>query len=185
MRLKIFDDDYVDEDNIATQLHPVEYIGLTKVHSMRNQMLWDLDYKPEIYPMRVTEDIDLAFLDADIIVSAVDSLEARMEIWPVVYNAGPLWYFDLRMAAEKFTMYLVHASDADWYSRVLEGQKDLVIPPEPCTQKATIYTAFFAGAWAGLMLRRIAARLPIPRMIEHNILDMRVSMLSGSASNQE
>lgn len=54
----------------------------------------------------------------------------------------------------------------------------LEIAPVPCTEKATIYTASFCAGWVGLMIRKIVTDQPVPRMIDHNIIDMNVRMMN-------
>jgi hypothetical protein len=85
---------------------------------------------------------------APIIVSGVDSMEARKEIWEMIkMNAGVKMYIDARMSAEFLTIYNVKpysTDDVKYYENKLFKDENMV--QEPCTAKAIIYNTAYIGA---------------------------------------
>jgi hypothetical protein len=57
-----------------------------------------------------------------------------------------------------------------WYQYTLESQDDSQIPDEPCTSKATIYTACMAAGHVGAGLRRIITGRQGGGILTHDIL---------------
>ncbi len=102
-------------------------------------------------------------------ISAVDRIDTRKEIWKAVQRAKPLWYLDARMSVEHFQLFSVDMNNRDWYSTALGFQNDSLIPNEPCTSKATIYTACIAAGQIGAVVRRIITGVQIPGVISHDI----------------
>jgi hypothetical protein len=177
MDLSIFDADIVSEENIATQLHPQVNLGFSKVVSLSQEIERHVKYRPNIHFAEVDAETDPEDLDSDIIISAVDSIDARKAIWPVVKSAAPDWYIDMRMGAERLRIYSVYYTDFEWYDALISQQSSENMPVIPCTEKATAYTAFMAAGWAGAIVRRIATRMPVPRLIEQDILQFRASLM--------
>jgi hypothetical protein len=116
-------------------------------------------------------------LSNPLVVSAVDSIDARKAIWAALQESSWRWYFDARMGAENFLMYCVHHSKHSWYHNLLMNQEEGDIADEPCTAKATIYTAAFSAGYIGLALRRLAAGLDLPRVVSHNIRDYHLAAI--------
>lgn len=185
MDLTIFDGDIVEPENIATQLHPQVNLGMSKIVSMGTEIERHVKYRPRIEYGYVNPECEFDF-DGEIVISGVDSIAARLDIWPVVKRWAPDWYIDMRMGAENLRIYSVYYSDFDWYDNLIEGQRSLEMPVVPCTEKATSYTAFMAAGWAGAIIRRIATGMPIPRLIDQNILEFSAGIMwpPGSTSNQ-
>jgi len=163
----IFDDDDVNEVNIATQLHKVSDIGNPKVIAL-GYLLLEFSDELTLKPVcsRVASDY---FLQDFIVISAVDSIKARKDIWAAVKHTKTRWYLDARMAAEEFQLYTVRMTDPDWYDGMLAKQDDESIPDLPCTMKATIYTGFIAAGQIGAAVKAIAIGETPPRILTHNI----------------
>ena len=90
-----------------------------------------------------------------IIISAVDSMSARKAIWEAHkdYPFGVRAIIDPRMGAEHALLYVMNPgdeADIEAYERSLYADDEAV--QEPCTAKATIYTA---NMLAGLVCKAV------------------------------
>lgn len=167
--LTIWDDDVVSDVNIPTQLHKLSDIGRPKVVAVEDLVHEFADETDTVgVDERVTSEIGL--ID-QIVISAVDSITARKQIWQSVKSGKVRWYLDARMGAEIFHLYVVDMQgDTSWYEQMLGGEDDGNVPDLPCTGKATIYTAFIAAGRVGLAVKRIAMGQSNPRVFTYNIV---------------
>ena len=181
--LEIFDDDTVDDVNLATQFHRVSDIGSKKVRTVNNSV-WDFSRAmPQVYEQRITEESRLK--PADVFISTVDSIASRQGVWQAVKNSVVLddprlpsvWYLDARMGAEVFELFAVYMKDPDWYDVNISRAHDDDIPDLPCTSKATIYTANIAAGHIGAAIRRILTGKQKPGFLRHDILNNELSYL--------
>jgi molybdopterin/thiamine biosynthesis adenylyltransferase len=170
--ITLFDDDEVDTVNLATQMYRVSDVEKYKVDAVVDQIR---EYTDDVEVVGLGERVDRAMWDTDdvkaeIIISAVDSIQARTDVWYVVN--GYTWrnYIDARMAAESFQCYIVNGDDRSWYEQLLFGQKDENIPDEPCTSKATFYTAALAAAHIGNIVRKIITGQSLPKRIVQDLV---------------
>ena len=166
------DDDTISSENIATQLHSQNHIGWPKATAFRETFSSFVDDVPLdsmidrvniLYPWK-----DLA---NEIIISAVDSISSRKEIWAAIMDRPWYWYIDARMAAESLLVYTVDAKDWYWYANMLFEQDDSLIEDLPCTSKATIFCGMGAACVIGSLVRRIATGIKPPRVFSWNILE--------------
>jgi hypothetical protein len=174
----VYDDDTVDEINIATQFYRTEDIGRNKVIAiteLSNQFSDTVQFfpVPERYPSSRQN-------PAWMVISAVDSIISRKLIWQeLIRLTGWKWYLDARMGAEKFELYCISREDIQWYSSLLSRQHDELIPDEPCTAKATFYTAAFAAGHIGKTIRKILACEKPPVWLSHDIYTDRILLANG------
>lgn len=174
----IFDDDTVDEINIATQFYRTEDIGRNKANAiteLSNQFSDTVQFfpVPERYPSSRQK-------PAWMVISAVDSIKSRKAIWQDLrLMADWKWYLDARMGAEKFDLYCVSREDIQWYSSLLSKQYDELIPDEPCTAKATFYTAAIAAGHIGKTIRKILTGEKPPVWLSHDIYADKILLANG------
>ncbi|MCB2146540.1 MAG: ThiF family adenylyltransferase [Deltaproteobacteria bacterium] len=169
--LALYDDDAVDEVNIATQLHRISDIGKNKALALEEVLSDYADTEVVAVPRRVSYDTPF---HTDIVISAVDSIHARHNIWAAVKTSRPDWYLDARMASELFQLYTVNMQDQkfmDTYASQLLKLSDESVTDEPCTAKATMFTGFMAAGHIGRAIRMIATRKPVKFLSVHNILE--------------
>jgi len=181
--LDIYDDDRVDQVNLATQFHQVSDVGLCKAltvaRSTRDFSLGCVNG----YPERVGRQGKLR--PADVFISAVDSIASRQAVWHAVKNTAPVenpsfpnvWYLDARMGAEVFELFAVNMKDPDWYEANISRTHDVDLPDLPCTSKATIYTANIAAGHIGVAVRRILTLSQKPGFLTHHILNNQITFL--------
>ena len=153
--LEIYDDDDVDDVNLGPQMYGTDVLNKGKVHSLRNMLRKQAPWTTvEINKTRFTSVTDV---DHDVVISAVDSLAVRKEIWQAVQqsevNLGNRCklLLDPRMGAEVFSLKVVEPKlDGSWYEHSLEGK-----PVEaPCTARSTFYCGLVAG---GLVAAALAS----------------------------
>jgi molybdopterin/thiamine biosynthesis adenylyltransferase len=166
--LTLYDGDSIDEVNLATQFHRLSDVGNTKAEAVQHMCQDFADDTSMIgYSRRITP---ADCLVSPIVISAVDSIQARKDIWAAVQNGSVRWYIDARMAAEEFQMYLVDMeTDRSWYDGKLSDESDETALNEACTAKATIFTASLAAGHIGSAVKAIAIRERFPRILIHNI----------------
>jgi len=176
--LVIYDDDVVSEENLPTQLHQLRDLGRSKVYGLE-ETLQAFSDDTILYPedQRVTAGMSLY---GQVVISAVDSIQARKDIWQAVVNGHCGWYIDARMSAEEYHQYAVKMSDpvsAARYGRMIDAEDDSRIPTLPCTSKATFHTALIAAGHIGAALRLIATGHKPPYYKVHNIFMDRLMIL--------
>ena len=170
MAIEVFDPDEVAEENLATQFHRLGDLGRKKAWALKDMLAEFADETAvEPYDWRVGASTRF---NGGVVVSAVDSISARKSIWEAFLNSPSRWYLDARMGAQEFHLHVVDRGDAGavrWYDQLLAGQTDDNVAQEPCTMKATIFTASIAGGLVGSALSRIARGEQPPRHLVYNI----------------
>jgi hypothetical protein len=158
---RVFDADKVEEHNLGNQIYPDELVGTNKALALAKEMtrhgIKRLDAVPENFGVQN--------LIPGVVVSAVDSKEARREIWrSVKTDPGVELYIDSRMGLEQAKVYAINPQKrqmVEWYERSLEG-KGL---EEECTAKTTYYTvsltAWFIGSHLARFVRKDAEIPPL------------------------
>ena len=167
--LEVYDFDTVEDVNIPNQLLRVSDIGKPKVMSLMSLIKQLSDTQGVMRRTKVEADTPLDF--QHIYITTVDSIEARQEIWAATTGKCN-WYLDARMGAELFQLYAVDMTDPSWYAENLAGLDDDNVPDEPCTAKATIYTAFLASGHIAHAVKRILMNEEQPKLLQHDIKNM-------------
>jgi molybdopterin/thiamine biosynthesis adenylyltransferase len=167
-QFEIWDGDTVSEENIATQLHKPAQIGVGKVYALAHTLgeFSDEIIRLDKFMGRVDEHSTIC---DQIVISAVDSITARQDIWKAVVRGGFEWYLDARMAAEEFQLHIVDARDPTWYDKLITGEREEDVPDEVCTMKATYFCSQIASGLIGSTVRKIVTGLPVPHKIVFNI----------------
>jgi len=163
--MTLYDHDVISEDNLATQLHRCSDVGTPKVYSLMETLRM---FSDDVEPMAVQDIVTaLTELTGSIIISCVDSIKARQEIWAAVQRCSYCdWYVEMRMGAEEANIHSVDMrGDIGWYDDYIAGQSDEMIADAPCTSKATIFCAFGAAAFACEIVRKIVTGITPPHKI--------------------
>ena len=178
-RFYLYDDDTIEDINIPTQLLKISDIGMLKVHSV-GRMLKEFsdEVTGEGYSYRVVEKTNLPA--STVTISSVDTITARKAIWEAVAASNCRWYLDARMGAEVFQLYTVDTANPGWYTDHLDTLNEDEIPDEPCTAKATIYTAFMAAGHIAHQVKRIIMDEPLPKVLIHDIQQLVMVMPAGN-----
>jgi hypothetical protein len=175
----IYDNDTVDAVNIATQFHrPLDVErSYPKAWAMENMIAMFSD-ETHVHAQcaRVDSHTPWELIANPVIISAVDSIVARQEIWQVIRNlvdhGGGQWYLDARMSAEIFQLYAVDLwspEAMDEYGAGLMKLEESDVPQEACTRKATIFTACIASGLISRALKQIATGIAPEKFLNFNI----------------
>lgn len=156
--LTLYDADTIEEHNLSTQSYGFGDIGKEKVVAVLEQISAigsDLDNDGKI------ENYDGRPIVADIIVSTVDSLDARQEIASgLISNGVDKPIVDGRVGREQVEVYYFPTAK-EWIEQLPEvGDED------PCGARFTAYTAnIAAGLLANNIKRLLMGQKPPGRII--------------------
>ena len=148
--IRVYDFDVVSEENMNSQLYPLKAIGNPKCQSLQ-----DLIYQFTATPIKVhTEKWD-GQVHPGLVITAVDSMQVRRQVYDAYVAQAPHTkaIIDPRMSAENALLYVykpMDEHDSLTYSKSLYS--DSQGTQEPCTAKATIYTA---NLLAGLTVKAV------------------------------
>jgi molybdopterin/thiamine biosynthesis adenylyltransferase len=167
--LYIVDDDIIEDVNIATQLLRPADIKRSKAETV-SYLVEVFGGQADWLNSRINAHYNPKEINNQIIISGVDSIDARKDIWQVVKQTNAEWYLDARMAAEEFHLFCVEMNDCGWYEDALSQLDEGSVPDLPCTMKATIYCGALAAAHIGAAVRKIITGITPSRYLVHNIL---------------
>jgi molybdopterin/thiamine biosynthesis adenylyltransferase len=152
-RLTLIDPDVVSVENLPNQFFREADLGKKKVLACAD-ILKDFDSRVQV------ETLPRPFikqkLEADIAISAVDSMDVRKKIWAsAVSNRGVQLLVDPRMASRVLQVYCVRPGDpssSKKYDSTLVDDSEAL--EERCTARSIIYSVL---PLAGLVCRQVAA----------------------------
>ena len=166
--MSIYDGDVVSEENTGTQLHKPSDIGNAKVLALAATLE---DFSDDILVNAMFERVTAETpLYSPIIISAVDSINARKEIWKATKSGTSAeWYIEMRMGAEELQVHTVDMLDFDWYDKYITEQTEEGIADLPCTEKATFFTSMVAAGIVGSIVRKLHSDIPVPHKTIFNL----------------
>jgi len=139
-RLYLFDDDTIDETNMAGQLYPVSSIGENKAMAIQ-QAIWNYSHNSDVTSLGRYEKESEA---CPIMFSCFDNMSARkllFENWAAQEDRSI--FIDGRMLAESFQVFAVVKGKEEEYRATLFEDGD--VQEQPCSAKATSHTAAIIG----------------------------------------
>lgn len=108
---------------------------------------------------------------SEVVISAVDSMQSRKEIWKSVRDAPEVkLYIDCRMGLETLDVHVVRnkiKTDRVNYTATLYSDADAL--QEPCTARSVCYTPLMAASVVAAIVKRYVGDEPLPRRV---ILDL-------------
>lgn len=170
--IKVLDFDKVDEVNINSQFYRISDIGKLKVEALRDLVR---DFTgTEIAVHNVVYEV-CQF--PGIVVSAVDSMKVRSQIWKAhsLKSMGTKAIIDPRMGAETALLYVMNPmddKDIKTYEKTLYEDKDAV--QERCTNKAVIYTANLLSGLVAQAVKDVAVGKDYLRLAQWSIKDFQL-----------
>ena len=148
--LKLVDFDEVDEHNVPNQLFLPTQVGEPKVDALAGTIEAASDTETSLHCSRLQDALPLS----PVVISALDSMEARAELWQKVrYKLGVKLFLDGRLGGQHITLYAVRPSvpeDVAGYEATLYSDEEAI--DLPCTGRAIIDVGF---AIASLMTRAV------------------------------
>lgn len=147
LSLTLFDFDKVEAHNIGGQI-----FGRIGVNQYKSEALFETiqlfgNPNVKVQPFTLSA-AEATFNHIPIILSGVDTLQARKEILTELENPAGTWkiYIDGRLRLNEFQIYVVYNNTADIkrYKDILEATVDT---PEPCNAQQTSYMAAMIGSY--------------------------------------
>lgn len=142
-QITIFDHDKVEEHNLPVQFLNPKYLGEYKVQALKEQM-------KEWYDINITakpQKFDSLSPVSAIVISAVDSMKVRGEIWESIkLQPSVKLYIDTRAGGLTAALYSTEPNNLDQiekYEKTL-GAEDAV--DLPCTEQMTTHIASSVGS---------------------------------------
>lgn len=144
--MTLYDHDTVERHNLTTQTYGEKDIGKTKVAAVLEQLV---AIQPEHPHLAVAEKFSIGEEKYDLVVSAVDSIEARKSIaTEMIEKKLELPIVDARVGQEQVEVYYFQNPEA-WLKQLPEeGDTD------PCGARFTAYSAVVAAGFAANNVKR-------------------------------
>lgn len=162
----VWDFDEVEIENMSSQIFGFDDIGKNKAEALRDIIERFTGTKVTAIPDRFEQ----SFF-SDIVITAVDSMEARRSIWESAKGSAQCSRFiDPRMGAEAALMYVVdphNRKEAENYEKSLYSDDDAV--QERCTAKATVYTANILSGFVVKAVKDVTTKAPYTKLIQSDI----------------
>lgn len=150
-RLRLVDFDTVAEHNLASQCYGTADVGVRKCDALASQVRAVATPRQlDIYPTAIQR-AGLEWDADDILVSAVDTVEARREMRELLPPTVPV--FDGRMGGGQIEMH--HATAADW--TIPERVSD-----DPCAARYISYTSVVLAGLITSAVRLYLTGAPVP-----------------------
>jgi molybdopterin/thiamine biosynthesis adenylyltransferase len=171
-QLTLYDPDVVEPHNLPSQLFRLSDVHQSKVRALQDVIRAFTGHEATA---KLEELVDQRL--SGVVISAVDSMAARKTIWTkaVQYQAGIDVYIDARMGAEVCRIYSVRPSDPEdvrSYAETLYDDGDAL--DEPCTARATFYTALVI---AGLICNQVKKHVRGETLSREIIFDLKTLTL--------
>mgnify|MGYP000120723582 CR=1 FL=1 len=160
--ITVYDDDTVEPHNLPNQLYRFGDLGKAKVEGIASicRNFAGIEVK------KVAERFNGHALSG-IVVSGVDTMKARKEIWERVrWNPSVSLYIEARMGAEVARVHSVRPCDptsVSWYESTLYD--DDSASELPCTARAVIYNVFMIAALVANQVKKFSKGEEFPKEI--------------------
>lgn len=177
--LHVWDIDSVAPENVGPQMYGSRVIGRPKTLALgqflNDQAKWcEVTVHNKLFVKQ-----EGVFEDFDVVVSAVDTLEVRKEIWESIDPDCRKLLVDPRMGAEVLTVFsVIPQEDRSWYPNTLEGEA----MEFACTAKATFHNGLVAGA---MVAQAVKAHIMNERIYAETTFDMRYLQLFTATPDQK
>ena len=150
-RIVVWDDDFIEAHNLPNQWYRISDVGRLKVQALRDLVRDMTGVHIEVVPSRFT-----GAGASEVTVCAVDSMDARIELWRQLHPR-PALYVDARMGAEVGKVHCVGPAGS-WYEDTLYPSSEA--HRAPCTARATMYCASGLAAFIASQVAQYASDRP-------------------------
>lgn len=148
----VFDPDHVDTANMNCQFYRTSDIDRPKVEALYDLVKDFTSVEITKFPVALMPAMTIP--QTDILISAVDSMEVRKELWErAKKDRGVKYFIDGRMGGESILLYVMNPKDPkdiEAYEKTLYSSEEAM--HERCTMKATMYTV---NLIAGLITKAV------------------------------
>lgn len=164
----VWDFDEVSIENMNSQGYRFKDIGRPKVEALQDIVF---DYSNHRIEIR-NEKFEKQKLSG-IVISAVDSMAVRKQIWQAVKGSLLVDYLiDPRMSLEYALMYTMNPNDKkdqESYEKTLYSDEGSV--QEPCTAKSVMYTTNLISGLVAKAVKNIVIKQQYPRVTQWDIAE--------------
>jgi molybdopterin/thiamine biosynthesis adenylyltransferase len=145
--LTVYDPDTVEAHNLPNQTYRISDVGKPKVEALSDICM---DFAGVKIKMR-QEEFPLPSMPEGVVISGVDSMTARHNIWHDAIKLNPRvpLYIEARMGAQEGRLYTVTPLDPDYESSLYSEEEAVQLP---CTARAIGYNVFYL---AGLIASQV------------------------------
>jgi len=164
--LTVYDFDKVEEENLNSQFYSKDDLNKPKVECLQR---W-IEMMSGIKINTITDKYIKQPIPSKIIISAVDQMYVRKDIFDNNHGGVSEYLIDPRMGAENALLYVVDLDSdesKDSYRNTFYSDDEAV--QEPCTAKATIYTASLLSGLVCKAVKDIITANPFTKMVQWNI----------------
>jgi molybdopterin/thiamine biosynthesis adenylyltransferase len=170
-RMRLIDHDTVEPHNLPNQMYDIADVGKPKVEALADRLVAmrgdTLDLTPEV--ARITEGSE--WKPSGIVVSGLDSMEARNTIWRefIRKNVNVSLYIDARLGGEKIVLYAINPMEKggiDLYEETLYSDEDA--KEDPCSRRSIIDVGFSTAALITRAVRKHLTGEMVEPILVHN-----------------
>lgn len=169
-KIIVYDDDKVESHNLPNQFYKKTDLGVLKVCALANLVDEFANATIEARAERFDGSQELS----GVVVSGVDTMEARKLIWTAVkFNPSVQLYIEGRMGAEIARINTVSPTDpkcVKWYESTLYTDEEAV--EALCTARAIIYCSLMTAALVANQVKKFAHADPLAREIIVDLLTL-------------
>lgn len=175
--ITVVDFDKVEEKNTPSQIYTLKHEKQYKGDALRSivQDMTGINIKP-VY--KKFQDWYTGKEKFNVIISGVDSIEARQIIWKKLVSTFPLnfdVYFDARMAGELLriiTTSPLSPYSLNSYEKSLFNKKP--IDSTPCTARSVVYNTFLCGGLLSSLVKKYAKKETVKTNINFDITQTQI-----------
>jgi molybdopterin-synthase adenylyltransferase len=151
----LIDGDSVEDHNVANQLYLRNDVGFAKTTSLSNAML-NYGMKGAVVGNKMFVKPETILTSTGIVISGVDSMEARKIVWEKVKTSGFVQlYIDGRLGGNVIKIFCIDPakmSDTEYYENTLHSDEQSA--ELPCTAAGIIDVGFSVGSLITRAVRR-------------------------------
>jgi hypothetical protein len=156
--VKVYDFDSVSPANIGSQIYTEGDIGLSKLEALTNKMRLLTQMRVDIQNTRVTPtSIPDDLLSKDMIILAVDNIEARKFVFDAIPDNWTGTLIDARMAGNALEIYTIPCSDparVEYYKTTLFEPRQA--RPIACSMRSVVYNVFIVGGLVADIVAKVS-----------------------------
>jgi len=143
----VYDDDTVEDHNIASQFFKEDQLEMNKVEALKVNVLEQTGIEIEH-----AEQIDEEYINSGLVIFAVDSMEERIRLGEI-YKDKDIYIIDARMGGLQLEIY----------SRTSKNYPSTLVEPtdvshDPCTAKAISFNCAVIGGLIANQVRLFATK---------------------------
>lgn len=166
----VIDPDIVEEHNLANQAYRHQDLTKNKVEAL-HEMLEDI--RPTMPVLPFVGVFEQKYLEASVVVSGLDSMDARKGLWECLIQTDTPLYIDGRMAGEFMRIFIVEMKDplsVKAYEDTLYANKE--VSREPCSARSIVYNTQVIGGLISLLVKKYLVGEELPKELMFDLTNL-------------